>query len=360
MLLSALTFATRLTAAEVATNQSPIAVWDATARVTVGAGYRDNVLRTSVAPESSGFFITTADASVMRLSETGSQWLFVAAGEDVRYFDSASVPKEQVFAGSIQGSRPVGAKDELSATLQYLYLDQVLDVSETEADLRRVLVQGHGITFRPQWKHTLRPGWALQLEGAMDRQIYVEELDDYWEGSGRLSLTHQYGRRSEWSVGFQSKHRFYDTREQYDSAGFAVTNTSLLYWRPEVGGQWRHYWDEGRHWRTTTKAGLLFNRDNGSGYFDYDRVQLGQQVRWADRGWEVTAQARFGWYPYRVQEIAGERRDRSYVLLELRVERRLGKHWLLHAAAEREWSLSNDPLDEYDDWMLRGGVGLEF
>lgn len=342
------------------TNRSPIAVWDGTARGTVGVGYRDNVLRTAVAPESSGFFITTADASLMRLSETGSQLLLLVVGEDVRYFDSPSVSKEQVFSGTVQGAVPLGVQDELGAMLQYLYQNQVVDASETEADLRRLLVEGHGITFRPQWKHTLRPGWILQLEASMDRQLYAADLDDFWEGAGRLSLIHKYGRRSEWSVSFQSKHRRYDSREQFDSSGVAIPGTSLVYWRPEVSGQWRHYWDEGRHWRTTTKAGLLLNRDNGPGYFDYDRAQFAEQLRWSRSGWEVSAQARFGWYFYHEQRIGGELRDRSYVLLDLRVERRLGKHWLLHAAAEREWNFSNDPLDDYTDWMVNGGVGIEF
>lgn len=342
------------------TNLSPIAVWDGSARGTVGVGYRDNVLRTSVAPESSGFFLTAGDVSLMRLSETGSQILLLLWGEDIRYFDSRSVPKEQVLVFTAQGSVSVGASHELGGMLQYLYQNQIVDASETEANLQRLLVEGHGLTFRPHWKYPMRPGWVWQVEGAVDRQMYTADLDDFWEGGGRLSLTHERSRRSEWSMSFQSRHRFYDTREQYDLSGTVITNSSLVYWRPELGAQWRYHWDEPRHWRTTTKVGLLLNRDNGSGYFDYDRVQFSEQLRWRRGAWEVTGQARFGWYFYREQRIGHEYRDRSYVLLELRAERRLGKHWLLHAAAEREWNFSNDPLDEYRDWMINGGIGVEF
>jgi hypothetical protein len=206
----------------------------------------------------------------------------------------------------------------------------------------------------------LRPGWVLELEGSMDRQIYVAELDDFWEGASWLSLTHKYARRSEWSVSFQSKHRLYDSREQFDSGGVAIPNTSLVYWRSEFGGQWRHDWDTQRHWRTTTKAAFLLNQDNGSGYFDYDRVLFSEQLRWGNHGWEIRGNARFGWYFYDKQRVAGELRERSYYALDLRVERRLGKHWFLYAVAEREWNLSNDPLDDYRDWMASGGMGAEF
>ena len=125
-------------------------------------------------------------------------------------------------------------------------------------------------------------------------------------------------------------------------------------------GQWRHRWDEQRHWTTTTKVGWLYNQDNGSGYFDYDRLQLTQKLRWRQGAWEIAGGARLGWYYHRVQKEGSEHRERSYVTLDLRVERRLGKHCFVYAMGERDWNWSNDPLDEYNDWMASAGVGVEF
>lgn len=200
----------------------------------------------------------------------------------------------------------------------------------------------------------------MQLQGTAFRQFYADALDDFSEAAGRLSLIRSYARRSEVSVSYQSRHRFYDTREQFDSFGVIVPDTHLIYWQNELAAQWRHYWDAARHWRTLTRASYMWSRDNGSGYFDYDRVLLSQQLRWADRGWEVVANARFGWYFYKAQRIGDERRERSYVAADVRVERRLLKHWLLYVAAEHEWNNSNDPLDEYRDWVASGGVCFEF
>ena len=63
----------RLSAAP-ATNLSPVAVWDVSARAEVGGGYKHNVLLTSVAPENSPFVSVAADISFIRLSETGSEF----------------------------------------------------------------------------------------------------------------------------------------------------------------------------------------------------------------------------------------------------------------------------------------------
>jgi len=266
------------------TNRSPIAVWDTSVRATTGFGYRDNVLRSSVAPESSAFFNSSADASFLRLAPSGAYLSFFVLGDDTRYFDAPSVNYEQFFSGTAQAVTPVGTSEELGGQFNYLYQHQVLDVSETEAVLTRMLVDGHSYTLRPYWKHTLRPGWAVQLEGSGLRQLYGGDLSDYWEAAGRLSLIRTYGHRSELSIGYQSKHILYDTREQYDKAGVAIPGTSLVYWQNEAGAQWRHYWDNARHWRTTSKFSYMFNRDNGSGYFDYDRLLFSQQLRWVAGG----------------------------------------------------------------------------
>lgn len=338
----------------------PLAVWDTTVQATVGGGYRDNVLSSSVAPESSTFVASTAEASFIRLSESGAQLILLALGEDTRFLDAPAVNKEQLFSGSAQCLQPIGSHAELGGRLLYLYQNQVLDVSDSEANLYRVLVEGHGFTVQPFWNHTLGSNGSVQLEGTLLRQLYEHELDDFWEGDVRLSLLFRYGRRSEFSFGYQFGQRLYDTRNQFDRNGVAIPNTSLAYRRHELAGESRHYWDAGRHWLTVTKAGALMNRDNGSGYFDYDRILFSQQWRWRNYGWEIKAGGRFGWHFHRIQVVNGAHRHRSYYALDLRTEKRLGKHWLLYAAAAREWDFSNDPLDQYRDWTASSGVGVEF
>ncbi len=343
-----------------ATNRAPLAVWDKTVRVTVGGGYRDNVMSSSVAPESSAFVATTAEASFIRLSESGAQLILLLLGEDTRFTDAPAVDKEQLFSGSAEFLKPLGARDELGGRFLYLYQNQVLDASDSYANLYRVLVKGHDFTLQPFWNHTLGRGWSAQLEGTLVRQNFEHELDGFWEGGGRLSCLYAYGHQSEISFGYQFRQRLYDTRNQFDRDGVAVPNTTLIYNQHEFAGEWRHYWDAGRHWLTTTKAGVLLNRDNGAGYFDYDRVLFAERLRWRNYGWEVTASGRFGWHFHRVQVVNGEQRERSYYALDLRAEKRLGKHWLLYAAARREWDFSNDPFDQYRDWTASSGIGLEF
>ena len=73
------------------------------------------------------------------------------------------------------------------------------------------------------------------------------------------------------------------------------------------------------------KVSGMMNRDNGTGYFDYDRLLMKEQLRWKNGAWELKGNARFGWYFYKVQQIQNNRRERSFVSVDLRVERRRGR-----------------------------------
>jgi hypothetical protein len=348
-----------------ATNTPPVAIWDLAARLQVGGGYRDNVLLSSIQPENSSFVEATADCSVIRLSEGGSSLSLFMLGEFRRFLEEIEVDgqpyeHERLLFVTAEGSAPLDDRNTLSATCQYVYQDQVIDASETEADLRRVLIQGQTFSFQPAWEHQFAADWKLFVAGTAERQIYAEELDDYWQGAGQVKLSRAYGRKSEASLLYQLRQRFYDSREQYTADGLAEPGTKLTYRSHEIAGEWRHHWDAARRWRTVVKAGYLLSEDNGSGYFNYERVQLSARIRWKHARWEIGAGGRAGWYLYELQDVGGDNRRRSYYTLEGRIERWLDDHWFIYGAASREWNLSNDPLDQYNDWVASGGVGVEF
>lgn len=338
--------------------EDPVVDWTFEGEAAFSVGYKDNILQSRVTDSSSAFVRTAFDASTMRFSDTGSYLLFYLFGEDTRYSDAPSVNYEQIVSALVNGAVPAGTDDHLGAEAIYLYQHQIYDASETQVDQRRLLVLGHSLAVRPYWDHVFSNAWAQRFEFAILRQYFEVELDDYREAEGRFVLTRNYGHRSEVSAGFRYMQRHYDTREQFDPDGVAIAGSDLIYVQQELQGEWRHYFDEARHWRSLAKWSGMLNRDNGSGYFDYDRLLLREQLRWDNGVWLVKGDARFGWYFYKVQQVLGERRERSYASVDLRIERRFGDHFSLFAEAEQVWNFSNDPLDEYNSWTAHGGFML--
>lgn len=355
-------FAVGLTAllVSVASAEKPLAVWDVRVLAEGGAGFRKNVLRSAVAVEDSGFFQSTVDASLMRLSESEALLMIYLFGDDIRYFDAPAVHYEQMFSGTVYWSRPVGPKGRAELRANYLYQHQVFDASATEVLVRRVLVLGHSATLHPGWEYRMNERWTAALEGIGGRQVYEHTLDAFSEGGALLRLERAYGHHSAAELRLRSVYRLYDSREQYSTAGLPVPGTDLTYLQTEGEVRWNHYFDSARDWRISSRISGLTNRDNGSGYFDYDRLLFREQFRWSGRVWSVRTSVRAGLYRHRVQEIGGERRRRSNIIIEGRLERGLGAHWTLYAQAEQEWSRSNDPRDEYTSWMAGTGAGFEF
>lgn len=340
-------------------DMSPIVIWSAGTFVSESLGYRENVLRSSTGSESSAFLQSSVDASLIRFSDSGSLFMLYVFGEDTRYFDAPSVNYEQLFSGTAKLSLPVGARNETGLEANYLYQHLVFDASVDEVNLERILVRGHSAYLRPYWKHVAGL-WEAQMEGAVARQEFEHTLDDYWEGEGEARLTRNYGVKSKVSVGYAPLCRRYDTRQQFDDNGSAVPGTELTYLQNEADGEWQHYWDAARSWRSMTKLGFMANRDNGSGYFDYDHFFFREQIRWKEGPWVVEGSVRLGWYRYKKQRIDGELLYRSYTLADFRCERWFGEEWNLFCAGEHEWNQSNDPLDECRSWMVKFGVGYEF
>ncbi len=337
----------------------PVAVWELSARAGSSTGYRDNVLRSGTVARGSAFYMTEAEGSMMRLTENDAYFLFYFFGEDLRYFDMPAVEYEQVFSAAALVAAPVGMRHELGAELSYLYQHQIFDVSDTEITRRRLLVLGHGATARPHWKIRMNEAWSAQLEATAYRQIYELELDDYTEASGRAILNRHYGRRSEARLYYEWMERWYDTRPQTDRSGAPRPDTDLIYRQHEAGLRLKHYWDRNRRWRTLSSGGIMLNRDNGAGFYDYDRLLLRQQLRWQNDRWHLSGNLRGGWYRYQVQQVDNRRRERSYFSADLRAEYRIAKKWQLFTTGERVWNRSNDRTDEYNDWMVRAGAALE-
>ena len=190
-----------------------------------------------------------------------------------------------------------------------------------------------------------------------------QPLDSYWQGGPGLKLGRTYGHGSEVSVGYQAAPIAYDTRQQADAAGVPVANTHLRFLEQTVEVAWQHIWDERRQWRSVTRLGYDLNQDNGSGYYDYSRYQIVEQLRFRPAKWEFSAQAGLSYYEFPNQPavVAGaESRHQTLLQVTVHAERRLAEHWKVYAEYNYQRSLSNAAADEYDGNVTSAGIEFTF
>jgi hypothetical protein len=340
-----------------------IPLWNYSTELRGGIGYKDNVLLSHTNAQGSAFWMSGAELLVFRLPTHGWQFNFIADAGDVRYFDSPAVDNEQVVLAVAQLSKDFGRHWKSTLGLNYLYQNQVFDNSANYTNQTSVgQILGHTLT--PRWG--LRKGigaWWLEGEVTATRQWLEEPLDSYWQFGPRVSAGYEWRPGSDLALSFQSSRLDYDSREQVDRQGGAITNSALALDTHLVELSLTHLWDEQQHWQTITTLGYEKSLDNGSGYFDYDNYRLSQRVRYRDPGWEIALRARLNHYAYSTQTVSAldtDLRHKSMLALSLHVERKLTKHLKAHASYTWERSLSNLEFDDYQTNVVIGGLALAF
>ncbi|HEY2951642.1 MAG TPA: hypothetical protein VGK40_03610 [Verrucomicrobiae bacterium] len=337
--------------------------WDRIFSGRLGLGYRDNVLRASSAPQGSAFLLTSGEFFVSRLPLDGTQVDVMVTGELYGYFHKQTVSSEASAFGLAAIRKDWNVNWQTSLSLEALYQDQVLDVSTTDPAIGRIKVQGETLIARPGLRRNLlRSSWVA-VEFSAARQFYLTPLDDYWEGGPKLILGHAGANKSEVTLSYEALPRSYDTDAQLAADGTPLPGTRRRFLQQDSRLTWRHHWDSARHWRTTTKLGFKRNDDIGSGYFNYERAQVSEQLRFRNERWEITGAAKANFYHFPVQTVTTtdlRRREQSELTINLRAERRFGESVKLFLEFDREQTLSNVASDRYTVNTASGGLHFEF
>ena len=340
-----------------------ISLWNYSTALRGGFGYKDNVLLSHTNAQGSAFWMSGAEIMVFRLPTHGWQFNFFADASDMRFFDAPTVDNEQIALAVAQLSKDFGHGWKSTLGLNYMFQNQVFDNSANYTNQTSVgVIMGHTLTPRWSVRKTIGKFW---VEGELNgtRQWLDAPLDSYWQFGPRAVLGYGWGRGSELALAYQYSRLDYDSREQVGETGAPITNTVLALNTHFVELSLTQFWDEKRHWQTTSAAGFETSLDNGSGFYNYDCYRFSQRVRFRDAKWEVTAQARLNYYDYSTQTVSPtdtELRSKTMINLMVRAERKLTKHLLAHASYSWDRSISNLDFDDYQASTVMGGLALTF
>jgi hypothetical protein len=348
-------------AADVAAPPPP-PVWAHALNLRAVAGYKDNVLLSSFAPEASAFLGAGAELVVSRAFGENTLFESFLTLEDRHYLTADSVEDEQlVFAlGQLKQEGRAGWRGSLTG--EYLYQDQILDVSVTEAELTTARVQGHTVDLRAGLGRDFG-AHSLELLVTGERDLYRAPLDDYWQTGPKLLWTWLPRVRTDFTASYEFFHRWYDTEEERTADGTTVPGTQRTADNHQLELAWRQYWDDPRRWRSTAKLSGRLSQDGGSGYFDYRRAQASLALRYRDRPWEWEAGAKLAHYEYPVQTVSDTdptHRRRTEIEFTLRGERRILQFLSLVAEYSFEQNLANRASEEYSVNTVSGGLNFEF
>lgn len=324
--------------------------WDHSFSLQSAVGHKDNLLLSRSRTTSSGFWQGTADALLTRIPEEGARLTLFGSGEARRYFDGGEVDGEQLWIADGLLVVPAGPDWEFELHPQYIYLDQVMDASVTEAVPQSIAVRAHIARVTPTARWIGEGGWSVEAGLELARQDFEAPLDDFWEATPGLKGVRKYGHRSEISLGYELAAREYDTRAQMGLDYLRIADTTLRFQQHEAELVLKHNWNAERTWRTVSRVSHSHNLDNGPGFYDYRRWRVVQELAYRPGPWEFRLRGRVQYYNYTHQPVGlpgGDLRRRQDVAGSFRVQREIGKRWLLFGQSEWEQSNSNEILEEY-------------
>jgi len=337
--------------------------WDISGGLEAGVGYNTNVELAAFFPVSSGFVQGRADALYLRYpDDAGFEWsVYVECGYTA-YFDEEAENASYGLAGAEVKWKP---RDQMAggAAVRYLYQSEVVDTSSLdEGMLGNIHAELSSVGFEPGLRWSFFPGWTVDLAMGARYDDYRPPLDDLADYDARLALERETEHLGRFSIGYRYLYRDYMEREQAAPGGTPLPGTRLAVTQQAVeAGHLLRWGGPASAWRLRTRMLALQSRDNGSGWYDYDRFFGRVALEWEAASWRI--ETALAWRDYRyLQQRANigdlSLREREEWSASGRVERGLGAGVAVYLEIEWTDSSSNDPFLVYDQWA--GVVGLRW
>lgn len=343
----------------------PLRTWEMSGNLRGTFGYKDNVLLSAVRREGSAFARAEADLLWWRLPTDRFEALAFANAGLTRFLASDDNPRE--FQGFARGELRWFAAPALQATgaVEAYHLDQLFDLSTSRAEPLTTQLAVTGASASTAWRWQPGPAGWLEFKPAVQRDRYRDGSDDHAQVSGRLAWGCRWlGDRLELSLAGQRLRRNYDTRPRHTADGDPIGGADLDFDQRDAEAALTFAWNQARRWTTVTTLGAGKNSDNGSGYFDYQRRTLRQELGWKRDTWKVRLVGRAARYDYAVQTVIAqgrpELRRKDERSIQARVERAWTRDAVLFADVQAERHRSNDPLATYRVHTTAAGIDWAF
>jgi hypothetical protein len=344
---------------------SPFLLWDSSLSMRASGGYNSNPSLAYLGEfrQPAAFFEYGGDLMFYRLPADGDSAYIFVSGDDRRYFNADQVPGQQNFLTQFKYDHESPSWWNAGASLVWMYANQVIDLSDLDNGVGTAQVKALTIALRPSFSARLGTNWLAGFELPLMRQGLTAPADGYFEVGPQLLLTRKLPNASTASIGYSWTWRPYDDSPLLTPGGEIISGSLERLRYNSVNVRWQQNWDRDRAWRTTLFGGFTATRDNGLGYYDYNRFRVGGAVQYQVGRWILSGDGSAGWYQYVEQTTAPEEtalRERQEFSVGVQVSFQVSDRVQWVTRFTWETSISNIPQDTYDATTASMGLEVEF
>jgi len=334
--------------------------WDLSSFARVGVGYSDNVLLATVNPQSGEYVRSEFELFLTRFPDDNGEFFSYLTGTDLRYSGVEDADKEQLWLFDTEWTRYVSDRINAKFIAQYVFFNQILDLSLTERDVFRQKIEYHGYGLGTKWEYDARNTNVLSLGFMGFKENYKDVLGQNLKGVLDLGWRRAVWKTSKIEVELTKDIRDHDDRVQRDQFGRPVPGTHLETDRNSGLIKFSTEWGKTRNIDSSFELKYLENRDNGVGYNDYDQWSLDTTLEGEWRGFEASLTLGVNQTEFIIQKaerFGSEVRKREDIYGELFLKKMIMKRISVYLLLEYEDSQSNVVEDEYD--AFAGSLGFQ-
>ena len=329
-------------------------------------GERDNVGLSSVVPQSAYFGEARAEGFLW-WQPLDSAWegLVMLDGRHRRYENNPVADEEQSWLGQAELSWLPLRWFDLKVRTQGFFQDEVIDLSTTAAQRTVLPIQVLGGRADLTARFKLPFGVAIESRAGGLRSDYRELAEDFYSRDWWNGVTWAPARWMKLYYGQQTIDRDYDFRNQTTAGGRSIADTLLAFGQDEEQGRLQFKMKWLGSWRLDVAGGLVENRDNAAGFFNYDRKRWRSELEWVspeDR-WELRVEWEEKATDYLNQTVGAglnpEGRRQDDRLRRGEVIWRFNDRWNVRVEYEDTLSESNEVNATYRDRTIWFGLSFE-
>ena len=342
-------------------SEDVVSLSDITYNLRSGIGVTDNVLYSNNNQVSRSYAVMGLDLTAFQIRGDEREFSVFLSADHEQYFESDPVDSESFVLAMAEYRHHLYNNWWIGLGSEYLYIDQLLDLSADD-DFNIVQATGHSFGILPTVEKKLAGDWIVSLDIPWRRQYYNDPLDDYTEAAPELMLSYKTGQYSQLRLKANLEYRGYDSRTIHGSLSPYQLSDILNFERSGVDLRHRHYLDHSRKWRSTTVLGFLNNKDNGDGYYNYDRFTAKQELLYKSNSLQIRSGIGLSNYHYANQkdDTQNQLRRKRVVRAEIRASYAVRDHLKIFSAYRFERSLSNSSYDNYRANNVSVGMEWEF
>lgn len=337
--------------------------WDFSAFARVGMGHSDNVLLATVNPQSGDYLRSELELFLTRFPDDNGEFFSFLTGTDLRYSGVEDADKEQLWLFDTEWTRYVADRINAKFIAQYIFFDQILDLSLTERDVQRQRIEYNGYGLGSELEFDAGNTNVLSLGLMGYKEDYKEVLGENWKGVLDLGWRRALWQNSRIKTELSKDVRDHDSRVQRDVFGRPIEGALLKTDRTSGSIELTQEWGKNKNIDSSIELKYLENSDNGSGYNDFDQWSLDISLEGVWGGFESLLSVGVDHSEFliqRAERFSPTPREKEDFFAEVFLKKQLMKRLSIYLLLDYEDSQSNVVEEEFDAFSGSLGFQLNF